>query len=144
MHSRLSLIGIAVAVMLAVAGCVPQKVGLPGPAPRPEPVVSPAAASLLAGARQALARNDLAGAESYLERAIRLETGNGLLWHTLAETKERQGDYRQAVQLALRANTLLPAADPLVRDNHRLMERAYRKLGQDEQARQAAARAEAF
>ena len=117
----------------------------PPPTAPPKPVtVSPAAAPLLALARQALARKDLAGAESYLERAIRLDGRNGLLWHTMAITKERQGDYRQAVQLALRASILLPAGNPLVRDNYLLMERAYRKLGQNNEAMQAAAKAKAL
>jgi Tfp pilus assembly protein PilF len=135
------LLGSMLAILLLLAGCAPPKVGLPGPETRPEPAVSPAAAPLLAGARQALAHKDLHGAEAYLERAIRLEPGNGLLWHTLAETKYRQGDYGQAVQLSLRATTFLPAAGPLIRENYLLMARAYRKLGQDAQARQAAARA---
>lgn len=126
-------LGPALAVML-LAGCVPR------PAPRPAAVGSPAA-SLLAAARQALACNDLPRAEADLERALRLEADNGLLWHTLAETKYREGDNRQAVQLALRANTLLPTGDPLARENDRLLAQAYHKLGQEEQARQAAARA---
>jgi tetratricopeptide (TPR) repeat protein len=139
--SGAALLGLFLAIILLLAGCAPQKVeitGLP-----PEAAASPTA-SLLADANQALARNDLHGAEAYLERALRLEAGNGLLWHTLAETKYRQGNYRQAVQLALRAKSLLPAADSLVRENDLLLSRSYHKLGQEEQARQAAERAESF
>ncbi|MFU8818707.1 MAG: tetratricopeptide repeat protein [Desulfurivibrio sp.] len=123
-------------ILLLLTGC-----GLPGPGPAPGPAlepssVSPQTAPLLAGARQALERRDLAGAEGYLERAIRLEPRNPLLWHTLAQTKYRQGQYAQTVQLGLRSNALLPQTDPLARENLRLMAEAHRQLGQEESARQ--------
>jgi hypothetical protein len=128
------LLPVLLLVMVLLPGCAPREL-IP---PAPEPVVvSPAAAPLLANARLAMDRQDLNGAEAYLERAIRIESRNPLLWHTLAQTKYRQGHFAQAVQLCLRSNSLLPRAAPLARENFLLMELAYRQLGQEEKARQA-------
>jgi tetratricopeptide (TPR) repeat protein len=128
--------------MVLLPGCALHKTRPPGAEPGSEPVVvSPPAAPLLASARLALDRHDLNGAEAYLERAIRIETRNPLLWHTLAQTKYRQGDFAQAIQLCLRSNSLLPQAAPLARENFLLMALAYRQLGQEEKARQASQQA---
>jgi Tfp pilus assembly protein PilF len=127
--------------MLLLPGCAMREISPPPSGPGPEPTaVSPAASPLLANARFALERNDPAGAEGYLERAIGIEPRNPLLWHTLAQAKYRQGDYAQTVQLCLRSNALLPQAQ-LRRDNFRLMAEAYRRLGQEDKARQASIQA---
>jgi Tfp pilus assembly protein PilF len=129
------LTGLFLLLTLLLSGCQLADVRtIPPPEPQPA-TVAPPTAPLLANAQQALARNDLAGAESYLERAIRLDSRNPLLWHTLAQTKYRQGDYSQAIQLGRRSNTLLPPNAPLLRDNLRLMAAAHRQLGQEEAAR---------
>jgi Tfp pilus assembly protein PilF len=128
-------------LMLLLPGCTIRQPGTPSP-PRQEPAaVSQPVAPLLANARQALGRHDLAGAEGYLERAIRIEPRNGLLWHELAQTKYLQFEYAQTVQLCLRSNSLLPQNSSLFRENFRLMAEAYRQLGQEDRARQAALRA---
>jgi hypothetical protein len=127
--------------MVLLPGCAPREFRPPDPEPV---VVSPPAAPLLANARLALDRQDPNGAEAYLERAIRIESRNPLLWHTLAQTKYRQGDFAQVIQLCLRSNSLLPRAAPLVRENLLLMAQAYRQLGQEEQARQANQQADAL
>lgn len=113
-------------------------------APVVEPAVRTPASPLLTSAHQALDRGELRQAEAYLERAIRLEPRNALLWHTLAQTKYRQENYRQTVQLCLRSNALLAQGAPLTRDNYRLMAEAYRKLGQEKKAREAAQQATAI
>jgi len=129
------LTGLLMLLILLLAGCQWAAMS-PPPRPEPEPAaVAPPSGPLLASAQQALARDDLAGAEGYLERAIRLDSRNPLLWHTLAQTKYRQGDYPQTIQLCRRSNALLPPNASLLRENLRLMAAAHRQLGQEEQAR---------
>ncbi|MFH7324988.1 hypothetical protein [Desulfurivibrio sp. C05AmB] len=130
------LTGLLILLILLLAGCQWAAMSPPPPRPEPEPIaVAPPSSPLLASAQQALARDDLAGAEGYLERAIRLDSRNPLLWHTLAQTKYRQGDYPQTIQLGRRSNALLPPNSSLHRENLRLMAAAHRQLGQEEQAR---------
>lgn len=130
------LTGLFMLLTLLLSGCQMAEVRtIPPPEPQPA-AVAPPTAPLLASAQQSLARNDLDGAEGYLERAIRLDSRNPLLWHTLAQTKFRQGDYPQTIQLCRRANALLPPNAPLLRENLRLMAAAHRQLGQEDQAQQ--------
>jgi Tfp pilus assembly protein PilF len=130
------LTGLMILLMLLLAGCQWAAMSPPPPRPEPEPAaVSPPSGHLLASAEQALARDDLTGAEGYLERALRLDSRNPQLWHILAQTKYRQGDYPQTIQLCRRSNALLPPNALLRRDNLRLMAAAHRQLGEEEQAR---------
>ena len=123
-------------LILLLPGCALLELK-PARPPEPETIsVSPQTAPLLASARQALDRREPATAEGYLERAIRLEPRNPLLWHTLAQTKYQQGDYAQTIQLSLRSNALLPQSAPLARENLSLMAAAHRRLGQEDKARQ--------
>lgn len=61
-----------------------------------------AVASLLAEARQAADRGDLSGAESQVERALRISPRDPQVFLQLAEIKRRQMDLLQAEQVALR------------------------------------------
>jgi tetratricopeptide (TPR) repeat protein len=136
---RLEYSGLILSMLLLallLSACTPRQISPPTAEPDFEPAVSPAAEPLLADARLALARQDLNRAEASLERAIRIENRNPLLWHTLAQTKYRQGDYPQTIQLCLRSNSLLPKGASLIRENLLLMAEAYHRLGQEERARQ--------
>lgn len=105
------------------------------------PVVAPestaATSSLLASARKAVRDGQFSRAEMTLERAIRLEPRNGKLWHEMAQVKYGQKDYGQAVQFALKSNSLAGKDSALLRQNWLLLEKAYLKTGETGKAKQA-------
>ncbi len=124
------------------------------PAPVAEPVVSPdlasppvrvsipvpqegkAAGTLLASARQSRQSGQLGQAEMSLERALRMEPRNARLWHEMAQVKFESKEYRQAVQLCIKSNSLAGKDYDLMEQNWQLMEKAYLELGEPEKARQ--------
>lgn len=84
------------------------------PAPAPQTVTpqtelpplnqssSTAVVALLGEARQAADRGDLSGAESQVERALRISPRDPQVYLQLASLKRQQGEYLQAEQVALR------------------------------------------
>lgn len=105
---------------------------------------SPVVKKLLASANsQSRAGND-DGAANSLERALRIEPRNPLLWGRLAQIKFAQGDLRQAIQLAAKSNTLTGSHlassagtlnnDLLRRQNWNLMASSYERLGDADKA----------
>lgn len=101
---------------------------------------SPAVLALVRQADQRRSRGDLAGAQSTLERAVKIEPGNARLWLDLAQLRLAQGEPAQAEQLALRAvehardSEILSAA-------WRVVARARRARGDEAGAREAEKRA---
>jgi tetratricopeptide (TPR) repeat protein len=74
---------------------------LPPAAPRPAPPprefrLSPATQSLVAQAHTLQGRGDLLGAASTLDRALRIEPSNPLLWIELGRIRLVEGDAHQA------------------------------------------------
>lgn len=100
------------------------------PAGAAEPVAAPAArpqgpaASLYLQADSALRSGDPRRAEMLIERALRIDPGQALYWHTLGRAKYDQGAYAQAVQLFLKAESRMNAGDPLARSNRQFLEAA--------------------
>lgn len=121
-----------------LSGCGVQPISLPSPSPSPPlaPDTQPATASLLHDAEQALRSGDALKAEGYLERAIRIEPQNPLLWHGLAQSKFQQDQYPQTIQMALKSNSCLPDR-ATEQSNWLLMEKAYRALGDVQKAENA-------
>ncbi len=68
----------------------------PPPPPPRENHLSPATRSLVTQARTLLARGDLDGASSTLDRALRIEPGNPLLWIERGRLRLAENDPRQA------------------------------------------------
>jgi len=97
-------------------------------------VMSPAAQGLLASAQQQLKSSNWEGAANYLERALRIEPRNAVLWGRLATVRFEQSDWRQAIQLAAKSNTLTGTNKSLRRQNWYLMANAYGLLGDDDNA----------
>ncbi|MGM0516434.1 MAG: tetratricopeptide repeat protein [Pseudomonadota bacterium] len=101
---------------------------------------SPAVLALVRQADQRRAGGDLAGAQSTLERAVKIEPGNARLWLDLAQLRLAQDEPRQAEQLALRAvehardSEILSAA-------WRVVAKARRAQGDEAGAREAEERA---
>lgn len=133
-----------------LSGCGVQPISLPSPLPSPLPLPSPspppardtqpAAGSLLNNAEQALSSGDALKAEGYLERAIRIEPQNPLLWHALARSKFQQDQYPQTIQMSLKSNSFRPDR-ATEQSNWLLMEKAYRAMGDAQKAENAHAKA---
>lgn len=110
----------------------------------PAEATSPAVTSLLARAESASRERDWSTAAVSLERALRIEPRNPVLWNRLAGVRLQQGQYRQAEQLAAKSSSLAGEDRLLQARNWRLIARARRALGDDRGAAEAERRAEAF
>ncbi len=95
---------------------------------------SPVVKRLLASADTQQRSGDVDGAANSLERALRIEPRNALLWSRLANVRFTQKDWRQAVQLAAKSNTLAANNRNLRRQNWNLMASAYDALGDEASA----------
>jgi hypothetical protein len=104
--------------------------GSPGvqayPAPREQP---PAVVALLDHAEQQANSGDLPAAAMTLERAIRIDSRNPVLWHHLASVRLAEGDAVQAEQLAKKSNALAAGNYPLQARNWGLIAEARRNRG---------------
>jgi tetratricopeptide (TPR) repeat protein len=81
----------------------------PAPAPRPPPRenhLSPATSSLVTQAHSLMARGDLDGASSTLDRALRIEPNNPLLWIERGKLRLAENDPKQAEGCARKALAL--------------------------------------
>ena len=117
------------------------------PAPRasePAPPSSQAVTALLETAEQRAQAGNLDSAAAVLERAVRLEPQNALLWHRLATLRLRQGQYAQAASLAAKSNALAGTNRSLQASNWDTIAQAKDKLGDAEGARAARAKAHAL
>lgn len=101
--------------------------------PRPvQPAVttsSPAVVALLGQAENQANSGDLDAAAASLERAIRIEPRNPLLWYHLATVRLAQQEAGQAEQLAAKSNSLAAGNRVQQSRNWRLIARARQALG---------------
>lgn len=93
-----------------------------------------------AESQSAAGRMDEAGAN--LERALRIEPRNPVLWHELARVRLEQGQYRQAENMAAKSNMLAGANRDLQAKNWRIIGEARSRRGDHQGAREAFERAE--
>jgi tetratricopeptide (TPR) repeat protein len=117
-------------------------VPLPGaPAPRPPPPprenhLSPATRSLVAQARTLSAHGDFDAASSTLERALRIEPNNPLLWIELGRLRLAENDAHQAVGCGRKALALASGDPAAQRQAGRLLADALRAEGHNQEARE--------
>lgn len=90
--------------------------------------------------QSAAGRMDKAGAN--LERALRIEPRNPVLWHELARVRLEQGQYRQAENMAAKSNILARANRYLQAQNWRIIGEARSRRGDQQGAREAFEKAE--
>lgn len=90
---------------------------------------SPVVRDLLASAQTQRNQGEDDAAANFLERALRIEPRNALLWSRLADVRFSLKDYQQATQLAAKSNTLAGSDLHLRRQNWYLMANAYAALG---------------
>ena len=99
----------------------------PAAVPGPSQATSPAVADMLKKAERLVKTNKLGGAVAMLERALRLEPKNPVIWHRLALIRQQQGRLAQAADLAAKSNALLAENDPLRTQNDSLIAKAGKK-----------------
>lgn len=105
---------------------------------------SAAVLDLLERARSASKAGEIEKAEAYLERAIRIEPKNPVLWHYMAKVHLHRGRMQKAQGLAAKSNSLAGSDRRLRSDNWRIIAHARQGMGDLAGARKAEAKAEAF
>jgi Flp pilus assembly protein TadD len=112
----------------ARGGEIPPAVVYPpsAPAPREQPA---AVVALLDHAEQQANAGDLSAAAVTLERAIRIDSRNPILWHHLASVRLAEGELLQAEQLAAKSSSLAPGNYALQARNWGLIAAARHKRG---------------
>jgi hypothetical protein len=96
------------------------------PPPREQP---PAVVALLGHAEQQANDGDLQSAAMTLERAIRIDSRNPVLWHHLASVRLAEGNAEQAESLAKKSNALAAGNYALQARNWGLIAEARRTRG---------------
>ncbi len=113
-------------------------------APRAAAPQSPAVVALLDNADRQAGSGKLDAAAAALERALRIEPRNALLWQRLADIRLRQQQPDQAESLALKSNTLAVGDTGTQADNWRIIAKSRRMRNDADGARQADTRADAL
>lgn len=131
-----SIISLLLFLMLASCAVVQPTV------PRPVASSNPAVVALLDKAHGQSAAGELEQAGASLERALRIEPRNALLWQELARVRLDLGLYRQAESLAAKSNGYAARNRTLKGENWRIIGQARSGLGDFRGAQAAFDRAE--
>jgi tetratricopeptide (TPR) repeat protein len=126
-------------------GSPPAPVEQPQPLPEPvvrEPTLGAASRALVGQAQTQLATKNFAVAASSLERALRIEPDNPLLWIELGKLRQAEGNYVQAENMARKAVSMSVNAPRAQSSAWRLIAESYRARGKNNEAREAQARAD--
>jgi tetratricopeptide (TPR) repeat protein len=135
MNMRLASTLLALAVLAACVG-----------GPRVEPETAPVSDNSAVVALVAQAHTDLDSgrrdnAAAAIERALRIEPRNPLLWHELAKVRLAEGRHPQAEQLATKSNSLATGNKRLKAANLRLIAAARAGRGDNDGAQAALSQA---
>jgi tetratricopeptide (TPR) repeat protein len=119
--------------------------GLPPVVPRPAPAprefrLSPATQSLVAQAHTLQGRGDLLGASSTLDRALRIEPSNPLLWIELGRIRLVEGDAHQAEVCGRKALALASSDQRALSGARHLLADALRTQGRNQEASEVESR----
>ncbi len=98
-----------------------------------EPVII----ALLEDADKYSGQGQSAKAAATLERALRIEPRNALLWHRLAVVRFQQQQWQQTIAMARKSIALAGNNRNLKSDNWGLIAKAYDKLGDTRKANEA-------
>lgn len=137
MMTRFTLL---LAMFSTLAACVGMPTGQ-----TTEPVSDKAVVLALVDTAQtelSVGRPDAAAAA--LERALRIEPRNPILWHELAKARLHQNRYAQAAALAAKSNALPAAGNALKAANWRIIGEVRARQGDEPGARAAFAQADAL
>lgn len=122
----------------------PPTVQEPEPLPPPvvrEPTLGAASRALVGQAQAQLASKNFAVAASSIERALRIEPDNPLLWIELGKVRQTEGNYVQAENMGRKAVALASNAPRAQSTAWNLIADSYRARGKNSEAREADARA---
>ncbi len=115
------------------------------PAPAPPPArnytLSPASQALVSQARTQAAAGDHTLASSTIERALRIEPDNPLLWIELSRIRLAEGNYAQAESLGRKAVSLATGDARAEATAWRMIAESLRARGRNAEAREADLRA---
>jgi predicted negative regulator of RcsB-dependent stress response len=120
--------------MLFLGGCAGMQ---QAEAPQTTPSDNTAVIALLSKAGDQSAAGQMDEACANLERALRIEPRNPVLWHELARVRLAQGRYRQAENMAAKSNVLAGTDRDLKAKNWRIIGEARNRLGDLQGAREA-------
>jgi len=121
MTARHYLLGLMILLLLSgCAGLLPEV--------SPKPSQNEGVLALLNQAEQDISAGQWPEAGASLERALRIEPRNPVLWQRLAKVRMEQGEYSRAENLAAKSNALAP-------ENRRLRAENWRIIGESRQAR---------
>jgi len=112
----------------------------PGKTILPDKKTSPAVVKLLNRARDATRDGEYPKAEVLLERTVRIEPHNPVLWHYLAKLRLHQGRFKDAMGLAAKSNALANTNKQLKADNWRIIAHAKYQSGDVYGAKEAQAK----
>jgi tetratricopeptide (TPR) repeat protein len=121
------------------SGSGPLAPGLPAPPPPAPPPprenhLSPATRSLVTQARTLISRGDLDGASSTLDRALRIEPNNPLVWIDLGRLRLAESDAHQAEGCGRKALSLASGDRGTQAQAGRLLADALRAQGRNQDA----------
>lgn len=116
----------------------------PQPLPPPvvrEPTLSPASRALVGQAQAQMASRNYAVAASSIERALRIEPDNALLWIELGKVRQAEGNYVQAENMGRKAASMSVNAPRANSAAWSLIAESLRARGKNVEAQAAEARA---
>ena len=123
-----------------VAPAAPPAPAPPPPRPPRENHLSPATRSLVTQAHTLLAHGDIDGASATLDRALRIEPSNPLLWIELGRVRLVDGNAHQA-EVCARKALALASGDPAAQGQAgRVLADALRAQGRNQEAVQVESR----
>lgn len=110
----------------------------------PDSRTSKTVLALLDNAQQAAQAGQLHTAEAQLERALRIEPRNAVLWHYMAKLRLHQDRISEAAGLAAKSNSLAGKDPQLKADNWRIIAHARLRQGDMKGAEQAQQKVESY
>lgn len=122
---------------------VPEPLPPPAPVVR-EPTLGAASRALVSQAQTQMATKNYAVAASSIERALRIEPDNPLLWIELGKVRFAEGNYVQAENMARKAVSMSVNAPRAQSSAWRLIADSYRARGKNIEAQEAQARADSL
>jgi Flp pilus assembly protein TadD len=113
---------------------------LPAPVIR-EPTLGAASRALVSQAQSQLASKNFAVAAASIERALRIEPDNPLLWIELGKVRQAEGNYSQAENMGRKAASMSVNAPRTQAAAWSLIAESLRARGKNSEAREAQMRA---
>ena len=109
-----------------------------------EPTLGAASRALVSQAQTQMATKNYPVAASSIERALRIEPDNPLLWIELGKVRFAEGNYVQAENMARKAVSMSVNAPRAQSSAWRLIADSYRARGKNIEAQEAQARADSL